>query len=402
MLSSSNISPNPVLVSTLNTQSAPIRDVVSNHLVYYPTPVNLNYFWSFGSLAGIIFGLQLVTGIFLAMNYTPHVTLAFSSVDHIMSDVPGGYLFRYLHANGASFIFIFIYLHIARNLYYQSYLTHMSLWNTGVVIFLLMMATAFIGYVLPWGQMSFWGATVITSLVTAVPFVGEEIAYWVWGGFSISNATLNRFFSLHYLLPFLVTGVILVHLAFLHMRGSSDPTKITGPFRYTLPFHPYFVHKDIFGLLCALVVFLGVMYYYPNLLGHSDNFIPANPLVTPAHIVPEWYFTPFYAILRACPDKLGGAIGMFSAIVLLLAIPFYSYVSVCQAGALGVYSLVAKVLYSWFIIIFLILIFLGSNPAAAPYVLASKVFTIGYFLYFVLIIPVFNSTLFYSFGKTSN
>jgi quinol-cytochrome oxidoreductase complex cytochrome b subunit len=399
VLSSSNISPNPLLISTVNSQSAPLRDVVSNHLVYYPTPVNLNYFWSFGSLAGIIFGLQLVTGIFLAMNYTPHVLLAFSSVDHIMSDVPGGYLFRYLHANGASFIFIFIYLHIARNLYYQSYLTHMSLWNTGVVIFLLMMATAFIGYVLPWGQMSFWGATVITSLVTAVPFIGEEIAYWVWGGFSISNATLNRFFSLHYLLPFLVTGVILVHLAFLHMRGSSDPTKVTGPFRYTLPFHPYFVHKDLFGVLSAFVVFLGVMYYYPNLLGHSDNFIPANPLVTPAHIVPEWYFTPFYAILRACPDKLGGAIGMFSAIVLLLAIPFYSYVTVCQAGALGVYSSAAKIQYAWFLTIFLTLIFLGSNPAAAPYVLASKLFTIGYFLYFLIIIPLFGSTLFYSFNK---
>jgi ubiquinol-cytochrome c reductase cytochrome b subunit len=240
---------------------------------------------------------------------------------------------------------------------------------------------------------------VITSLVTAVPFIGEEIAYWVWGGFSISNATLNRFFSLHYLLPFLVTGVILVHLAFLHMRGSSDPTKVTGPFRYTLPFHPYFVHKDLFGVLSAFVVFLGVMYYYPNLLGHSDNFIPANPLVTPAHIVPEWYFTPFYAILRACPDKLGGAIGMFSAIVLLLAIPFYSYVTVCQAGALGVYSSAAKIQYAWFLTIFLTLIFLGSNPAAAPYVLASKLFTIGYFLYFLIIIPLFGSTLFYSFNK---
>jgi len=251
-----------------------------------------------------------------------------------------------------------------------------------------MMATAFIGYVLPWGQMSFWGATVITSLVTAVPFVGEEIAYWVWGGFSITNATLNRFFSLHYLLPFIVTGLILVHLAFLHMRGSSDPTKVQGPFGYKLPFHPYFVYKDIFGLLAALFMFLGIMYYYPNLLGHSDNFIPANPLVTPAHIVPEWYFTPFYAILRACPDKLGGAIGMFSAIVLLLVLPFYSYITFCQTGVLGTYSSLAKIQYGCFIIIFLILIFLGSNPAAAPYVLSSKIFTILYFLYFLLFVPI--------------
>lgn len=275
-----------MLNNVTTIKKSPYATILSNHIFYYPTPINLNYAWSFGSLVGLFFGLQLVSGIFLAMHYTPHIDLAFMSVEHIMSDVNAGYIFRYFHANGASAVFIFMYLHIARNLYYQSYVTRPRLWYTGLVIFLLMMATAFIGYVLPWGQMSFWGATVITSLVTAVPFIGEEIAYWIWGGFSINNATLNRFFSAHYLLPFIVTGIIMAHLVELHTEGSTEPTTLpTTPSK--IRFHPYFSYKDAFIFTFCFSLFGLLVFYWPNLLGHSDNFIPANPLVTPAHIVPE-------------------------------------------------------------------------------------------------------------------
>jgi len=370
----------------INSAHKPLTNTLSNHIFYYPTPSHLNYSWSFGSLVGLFFALQIVTGIFLAMHYTPHIQWAFASVEHIMTDVNGGYLFRYFHANGASAVFILMYLHIARNLYYQSYLTRRVLWHTGLVIFLLMMATAFIGYVLPWGQMSFWGATVITSLVTAVPLVGEDIAYWVWGGFSISNATLTRFFSLHYLLPFLTTGVIGVHLILLHTDGSSDPLTLpTSPDRLT--FHPYFSYKDAFIFLVTLASFGTLVFYLPNLLGHSDNFLPANPLVTPAHIVPEWYFTPFYAILRACPNKIGGAIGMFAAILVLFFVPFYVDSRTATKLVFAPYSLPHKVLFWIFIGIFFTLMFLGSRAAAAPYVVASKLFTALYFVYFLIALP---------------
>jgi quinol-cytochrome oxidoreductase complex cytochrome b subunit len=365
----------------INGSSKPLTGALSNHLFYYPTPSNLSYNWSFGSLVGLFFALQIVTGIFLAMHYTPHIFYAFASVEHIMTDVNGGYLFRYLHANGASTVFILMYLHIARNLYYQSYLTRRVLWYTGLVIFLLMMATAFIGYVLPWGQMSFWGATVITSLVTAVPLVGEDIAYWVWGGFSINNATLTRFFSLHYLLPFIITGLVGGHLVLLHTDGSSDPLTLpTTPDKIT--FHPYFSYKDSFIFLVTFSLFGLLVCYLPNLLGHSDNFLPANPLVTPAHIVPEWYFTPFYAILRACPNKLGGAIGMFAAIILLFFIPFYNDARSKTQAIWAPFSVIHKVLFWGFIGTFFTLMFLGTRPATQPYVGASKAITILYFFYF--------------------
>jgi len=371
----------------LNGSPKPLANTTANHFFYYPTPSNLNYNWSYGSLAGLFFALQLVTGIFLAMHYTPHVEWAFASVEHIMTDVTGGYIFRYFHANGASMIFILIYAHMGRNLYFQSYLTRRVLWHTGVVIFLLMMATAFIGYVLPWGQMSFWGATVITSLVTAVPFVGEDIAYWVWGGFSINNATLTRFFSLHYLLPFLILGLICGHLVMLHTDGSSDPLTLPAT-ADKVTFHPYYTFKDTFIFFVTFALFAALVFYSPNKLGHSDNFLPANPLVTPAHIVPEWYFTPFYAILRACPNKLGGAIGMFAAILLLFFVPYY--VDARNPEALTVfapYSTPHKVLFWGFAGVFLTLLFLGSRAAAAPYVWASKIFTALYFVYFLLVIP---------------
>jgi ubiquinol-cytochrome c reductase cytochrome b subunit len=376
--------------SRLINRKRGVANAIANHVLYYPTPITLNYAWSFGSLVGIFFGLQLFTGIFLAMHYTAHVDFAFESVVHIMTNVHGGYLIRYMHANGASMIFILLYLHMARGLFFRSYVTkRKALWWSGVLIFLLMMATAFIGYVLPWGQMSFWGATVITSLVTAVPIVGENIAYWVWGGFSVSNATLIRFFSIHYLLPFIITGLIFIHLLLLHAVGSSNP--VQQPTSINIPFHPYFTIKDTFIFNIVFLIFIVICTYYPNLLGHSDNFIPANPLVTPAHIVPEWYFTPFYAILRACPNKLGGVIGMLSGILVLFALPYFK---LSLTSLPPVKSVLYQVTYCLFIAVFLILMFLGGQPAAAPFVLASKMFTLLYFAYFLLFIPFYN--FFYS------
>jgi ubiquinol-cytochrome c reductase cytochrome b/c1 subunit len=362
----------------------PIMLSIANHVLLYPTPVNFSYAYSFGSLVGIFFALQILTGIFLAMHYTAHTSYAFASVVHIMTDVKNGYLLRYMHANGASMVFILIYIHIGRGLYYRSYIyNRRHLWWSGIVIFLLMIITAFIGYVLPWGQMSFWGATVITSLVTAVPFVGESIAYWIWGGFSVSNATLIRFFSLHYLLPFIITGIIFVHLILLHTVTSTNPAQVSSPDK--MSFHPYFTFKDIFALTAALLFFLALVHFYPNILGHSDNFIPANPLVTPPHIVPEWYFTPFYAILRSCPNKLGGVIFMLAAILILFVIPFYK---------MPVNSIVAplsslhKVTFWIFSAVFFILLFLGGKPATAPYVVASQFFTFAYFAYFLFFVPI--------------
>lgn len=373
-----------MLTNRLINTKKPISQIIANHILFYPTPSNFNYSYSFGSLVGLVFALQILTGVFLAMHYTPHIDLAFQSVEHIMTNVKNGYLVRYMHANGASLIFILIYLHIARGLYLKSYLhERRNLWWIGIVIFLLMMGTAFIGYVLPWGQMSFWGATVITSLVTAVPFVGENIAFWVWGGFSVSNATLNRFFSLHYLLPFVVAGIICLHLVFLHTATSTNPVQILDPDK--IAFHPYFTIKDTFAFTVTLTFFMLFVFYYPNLLGHSDNFIPANPLVTPAHIVPEWYFTPFYAILRACPNKLGGVISMLGAILILFALPLYKIPKRSVPASL---STLHKIFFWIFAFIFLTLLVLGGKPAAAPYVMCSKIFSVLYFIYFLVIVPV--------------
>jgi ubiquinol-cytochrome c reductase cytochrome b/c1 subunit len=367
----------------VNSKNAALQ-MIANHALLYPTPINFSYAYSFGSLVGLFFALQLFTGIFLAMHYTAHTSYAFASVVHIMVDVKNGYLFRYMHANGASMIFILIYIHIGRGLYYKSYIyNRRHLWWSGIVIFLLMMATAFIGYVLPWGQMSFWGATVITSLVTAVPFIGESIAYWVWGGFSVSNATLIRFFSLHYLLPFIITGIIFIHLMLLHTVTSTNPAQVSSFDK--MSFHPYFTFKDLFALTAALLFFVVLVYFYPNILGHSDNFIPANPLVTPPHIVPEWYFTPFYAILRSCPNKLGGVIFMLAAILILFILPFYKVPANTTVSPL---SKSHKIMFWIFAAIFFILLFLGGKPATAPYVIASQFFTFAYFAYFVSLITL--------------
>jgi len=308
-------------MSNIRWNKDPILSFVDSHIIDYPTPINLNYMWSFGSTAGICLVVQIITGIFLAMHYTPHVDLAFNSVEHIMRDVNNGWLLRYLHANGASMFFIVVYSHIFRGLYFGSYMYPRGrLWASGVIIFLLMMATGFMGYVLPWGQMSFWGATVITNLFSAIPLVGGSIVEWLWGGFSVDNATLNRFFSLHYLMPFVIAGLTMVHLSLLHTTGSNNPLGINSNVD-TVPFYPYFYVKDLLAFLLFISLFSFFVFFYPNALGHADNYIPANPLVTPPHIVPEWYFLPFYAILRSIPDKLGGVVAMVSAILILLLLP---------------------------------------------------------------------------------
>ena len=354
-----------------------------SHIIDYPTPVNLNYMWSFGSTAGLCLVIQIITGIFLAMHYTPHIDLAFSSVEHIMSDVNNGWLIRYLHANGASMFFIVVYSHIFRGLYYGSYMSpRENLWASGVIIFLLMMATAFMGYVLPWGQMSFWGATVITNLFSAVPFIGSSIVEWLWGGFCVSNATLNRFFSLHYLMPFVIAGLAIVHLSLLHKDGSNNPLG-SGTNVDTVSFYPYFYTKDLFSFLILVTLFSFFVVYFPNALGHADNYIPANPLSTPAHIVPEWYFLPFYAILRSIPDKLGGVVAMIGAILILLLLPFINTSKIRSSKFRPIFS----VAYWFFAANFLLLGWIGQKPVESPYIEVGMFSTAFYFIFLLVLVP---------------
>jgi ubiquinol-cytochrome c reductase cytochrome b subunit len=358
----------------------------------YVVPRNLNYFWNFAVLAGFTLVIQIVTGIVLASHYSTSGELAFGSVERIMRDVNSGWMLRYLHANGASFFFIVTYIHIFRGLYYGSYKAPRELvWMLGVVILLLMMATAFMGYVLPWGQMSFWGAKVITGLFGAIPLVGEPIQTWLVGGFAPDNPTLNRFFSLHYLLPFVIAGTVILHIWALHIPGSSNPTgvDIKSP-QDTVPFHPYYTAKDGFGLGIFLMLFLGVTFFFPNYLGHADNYIPANPLATPAHIVPEWYFWPFYAILRAftvdfiLPAKLWGVLAMFAAILLLFFLPWIDRSPVRS----GNYRPRFKQFYWILVLDVLILGWVGGLPAEEPYVMISQLATIYYFAHFLIILPL--------------
>ena len=293
---------------------------LANHLTDYPTPKNLNYWWTFGGILTFCLITQIVTGLTLAMHYIAHADMAFESVEHIMRDVNYGWLIRYIHANGASMFFLAVYIHIFRSLFYGSYKAPREIiWIIGIIIYLLMMAAAFMGYVLPWGQMSFWGATVITNLFSAIPLVGEGIVTWLWGGYSVDNPTLTRFFTLHYLIPFLILGLVVLHIWALHVPGNNNPVgiDIKKPSKDTVPFHPYIVIKDGFALLMFMIVFAFFVFYAPNILGHADNYIEANPMVTPAHIVPEWYLLPFYAILRSVPDKLLGVVAMLSAILIL-------------------------------------------------------------------------------------
>ena len=364
----------------------PIISFAREHLIEYPAPRNLNYWWNFGSLAGIALVLQIVTGIVLAMAYTPHTSLAFDSVERIMRDVNFGWLLRYAHANGASMFFIVVYIHIFRGLYYGSYKAPREiLWWLGVIILLLMMATAFMGYVLPWGQMSFWGATVITNLFSAIPLVGESIVTWLWGGFSVDNPTLNRFFSLHYLLPFVIVGVVVLHLAALHTHGSNNPLGIDKKTKKdVIPFHPYYTIKDLFGLGVFLIFFSAFLFFAPNFFGEPDNYLPANPLVTPAHIVPEWYFLPFYAILRAVPSKLGGVLLMFAAIFVLFLLPWLDTSRVRSAKFRPVF----KVFYLLLLVDILALGWAGGQPAEGVAVIIGQIATAWYFLHFLVLLPL--------------
>nr|YP_001165342.1 apocytochrome b [Phytophthora ramorum]ABG54094.1 apocytochrome b [Phytophthora ramorum]ACD46611.1 apocytochrome b [Phytophthora ramorum] len=357
--------------------------VINNHLIDYPTPINLNYFFGFGSLAGIMLVVQILTGIFLAMHYTPHIDLAFNSVEHIMRDVNNGWLIRYTHANGASFFFIVVYVHIFRGLYYGSYITpREALWCSGVIIFILMMATAFMGYVLPWGQMSFWGATVITNLFSAIPLIGKDIVDWLWGGFAVDNPTLNRFFSLHFTFPFVIVGAVLIHLILLHEVGSNNPLGITLKTE-NIPFYPYFYTKDLFGLMVLFFIFFIFVFYYPNTLGHPDNYIEANPMKTPLHIVPEWYFLPFYAILRSIPNKIGGVIAMFGSLIILLTIPFTNSSEIRSTAFRPIF----KICYWLLVIAFLLLGWVGQCPVEYPYTEIGIISMIYYFSFFIIIIP---------------
>jgi len=351
----------------------------------YPAPKNLNYWWNFGSLALVILGIMIATGIFLAMNYTPHADHAFDSVERIMRDVNYGWVLRYMHANGASFFFIVVYIHIFRGMYYGSYKAPREvLWWMGIIIFLLMMATAFMGYVLPWGQMSFWGATVITNLFSAIPLVGDEIVTFLWGGFSVDNPTLNRFFALHYLLPFVIVAVVFLHIWALHIPGSNNPLGIEATPADKIPFHPYYTSKDAFGTGVMLLVFFAVVFWLPNSMGHPDNYTPANPLVTPPHIVPEWYFLPFYAILRAVPDKLLGVILMFSAILILFVLPWLDTARVRSATFRPIF----KVFFWIFVADGVLLTWCGAQlPEGLPLVL-GRLGTAWYFLHFIVFLPV--------------
>ena len=375
---------NPVL-NWIDTRM-PILTLMQKEYGTFPTPKNFNYFWNFGALAMINLAVMIATGVFLAMNYTAHTSLAFDSVERIMRDVNYGWLLRYVHANGATMFFIVVYVHIFRALYYGSYKAPRELlFMLGVVILLLMMATAFMGYVLPWGQMSYWGATVITNLFSAIPLVGDSIVTWLWGGFSVDNPTLNRFFALHYLMPFMITGVVFLHIVALHITGSNNPLGIDvkSP-QDTIPFHPYYTIKDSVGMCVYLLVFAVFVFFMPNYWGHSDNYIPANPLVTPAEIVPEWYFLPFYAILRSVPNKLGGVILMFGSIAVLFILPWLDTSPVRSARFRPIYRQLILVL----VVALFVLGFVGAHRPEGIWVVLGRVSTAYYFLHFLVLLPV--------------
>mgnify|MGYP003639386581 FL=1 len=387
----------------------PIIRLGYDSFVDFPTPRNLNYWWTFGGILAIFLMIQIVTGIVLAMHYIPHESMAFDSVQRITRDVPFGWLLQSMHANGASFFFVAVYIHMFRGLYYGSYKAPREvLWILGVVIYLLMMATGFLGYTLPWGQMSFWGATVITNLLGALPFIGDALREWLWGGFSVGQATLNRFFSLHYLLPFVIAGVVGLHIWALHVPGNGNPVGIEVKSKKdTLPFHPYYTVKDGFAIVVYLMIFALFVFFLPRVLGHADNFIPANPLVTPTHIVPEWYYLPFYAILRAVTfdigpidAKLGGVIAMFSAILVLFVLPWLDTSKVRSMR----FRPVTRVFFVLFVIACLCLGWCGANnpddlvfafghnaegvAVGLKFVVFAQFLTFYYFAYFLIILPV--------------
>nr|YP_010564475.1 cytochrome b [Pisidia serratifrons]UZA47091.1 cytochrome b [Pisidia serratifrons] len=365
-------------MTTPTRKTHPLFKIANGALVDMPIPSNISIFWNFGSLLGLCLVTQIATGLFLAMHYTAHVDLAFSSVDHICRDVNYGWILRTIHANGASFFFMCIYLHIGRGMYFGSYLT-LHTWLTGVLILFITMATAFLGYVLPWGQMSFWGATVITNLFSAVPYVGTSLVQWIWGGFSVDNSTLTRFFTFHFLFPFIIAAFVMIHILFLHNSGANNPLGINSK-TDKIPFHPYFTFKDIVGFLIMMIIMFTLTLSNPYMLGDPDNFIQANPLITPAHIQPEWYFLFAYAILRSIPNKLGGVIALVLSVAILAILPF-THKSNFQS--LSFYPL-NQILFWSFISITFLLTWIGARPVEDPYVLTGQILTVTYFMYFIL------------------
>ncbi len=364
----------------------PIGALIHSEFVAYPTPRNLNYWWTFGAILSFMLGAQIVTGIVLAMHYTPHADLAFSSIEAIMRDVNYGWLLRYLHSNGASMFFVAVYVHMFRSIYYGSYKEPRELvWILGVLTYLLMVVTGFMGYVLVWGQMSFWAATVITNLFSAIPFVGDSIVTWLWGGYAVGNPTLNRFFALHYLLPFMLVGVAVLHVWALHVVGQNNPEGIPLQVgKDTVPFTPHATIKDLFGTSCFLIIYAWFVFYIPNYLGHPDNYIPANPAVTPVEIVPEWYYLPFYAILRSVPDKLLGVVALFGSIGVLFFLPWLDSSPVKSARYRPMFAT-----YFWLLVIACIgLGWLGTKPPEGGYVILSRLLTFYYFAFFLLVLPI--------------
>nr|AXS65262.1 cytochrome b [Cucujoidea sp. 37 KM-2017] len=359
-------------------KTSPLIKIFNGSLIDLPTPSNITTMWNFGSLLGLCLGIQIMTGLFLAMHYCPEVTSAFNSISHICRDVNYGWLIRTLHSNGASFFFICLYTHIGRGIYYSSYnLKHT--WMIGVTIFFVTMGTAFLGYVLPWGQMSFWGATVITNMISAIPYLGTSIVQWIWGGFAVDNATLNRFFTLHFLLPFVITALIMIHLLFLHQTGSNNPLGINSNIDKK-PFHPYFSSKDLLGYLIMITALLIITLQAPYMLGDPDNFIPANPMVTPVHIQPEWYFLFAYAILRSIPNKLGGVIALVMSISVLYILPILPNKKMLSTQ----FYPLNKIIFWSLVSSILLLTWIGARPVEDPYILTGQVLTISYFLIYLI------------------
>nr|YP_009002410.1 cytochrome b [Henosepilachna pusillanima]AHH30005.1 cytochrome b [Henosepilachna pusillanima] len=359
-------------------KNSDMLNIFNNSLIDLPSPSNISYMWNFGSLLGLCLMIQIMTGIFLVMHYCPDINLAFSSVSHICRDTNYGWMIRTTHANGASMFFICLYIHIGRGIYYSSY-RYIQTWTIGIIILLLTMATAFLGYVLPWGQMSFWGATVITNLFSAIPYMGNSLVYWLWGGFAVDNATLSRFFSLHYLFPFIISSLILIHLMYLHKTGSNNPLGVNSNLD-KIPFHPYFSYKDLLGMIMFTLMFIFVILKMPYNLSDPDNFIPANPLSTPAHIQPEWYFLFAYTILRSIPNKLGGVVALFMSILIFMFLPFTNK----KLFKSNNFYFLNKILFWFFIVLLIILTWLGSKPVEMPFIFTSQLCTILYFSYFFI------------------
>lgn len=369
-------------------------NLVNSYLIDSPQPSSINYWWNIGSLLGLCLIIQVITGILIAIHYSSNIELAFSSIEHIMRDIKNGWILRYIHANGASLFFICIYIHIAKGLYYGSYKSPRTLtWIIGIIIFIITIATAFLGYCSVYGQISHWGALVITNLFSAIPFIGKDIVEWLWGGFSVSNPLIQKFFALHYLIPFIIIALVIIHLIALHIHGSSNPLGITSNLD-RLPIHNYYIFKDLITIFVFLIILSLLVFYIPNILGHPDNYIPGNPLITPASIVPEWYLLPFYAILRSIPNKLLGVILMFSAILILLILPLTDY-SIIRGNT---FKIISKLFFFLFVFNFILLGILGSCHVEVPFIQIGQITTFLYFAYFLIFIPIISyieNVLFY-------